>query len=176
MSEFKSEISSLLNKTITKTDIETIRFLYGGKVDLCHILWSIASEDEQPVSWRAAWVLEHISADEPNVLKPYLNDIYGLLRLQTHQGMKRQLFNLVLRFPPNEYQIETLLNKALDWLNDPKEAIAVRANAVRFVMAVYKIEPAFKNEFLEIMRLQLNNTLSTWLENIILKSIKKLEK
>lgn len=90
--------------------------------------------------------------------------------------MKRQLFNLILRYKLDEKFTGILFNKAIHWLENPTEAIAVRANAVRFLMKVQDTEPELKLELLEIMKLQLLNNPSPGLKNVLQKAIAKLEK
>lgn len=176
MLRLKEEIASLLDNSINKKDIESIQFLYENHANLFPVLWEIAKEKCQPRSWRACWVIEHLSANNANLLTPFLNDIYYQLAQQNHQGMKRTMLNLILRLPPTVCQVEILLEPAIFWLQNPNEAVAVRASAVRFLMAVYKIEPDFKSEFLEIMSLQLRHATSPALLSVLRNAIKTLEK
>lgn len=172
----REDIVSLLNGTLSKTKIVVLCEQAKQNNKIHTLLWDLAKDRNQPTAWRAVWALDHATQHSPEILFPKLQEIYDLLLVENHSGMKRQLFNLILRYPIKLNQAEQLLDLALEWLQNPKEATAVRANAVRFLFEIYSLEPDFKYELQEVLHRQLYNAASTGLINIINKTIIRLNK
>lgn len=172
----REDIVSLLNGTLSKNKIVVLCEQAKQNNKIHTLLWDLAKDRNQPTAWRAVWALDHATQHSPEILFPKLQEIYDLLLVENHSGMKRQLFNLILRYPIKLNQAEQLLDLALEWLQNPKEATAVRANAVRFLFEIYSLEPDFKYELQEVLHRQLYNAASTGLINIIKKTITRLNK
>lgn len=176
METTKEDLVSHLTATLSKDGILIICEQAKEHHEIYDLLWGLAKDGKQPIAWRAIWALNHATQHSPELLLPKLQEMYNLLLGETHSGMKRLLFNLILRYPIEINQAEKLLDLVLEWLQNPKEAIAVRANAVRFLYEIYRIEPDFKYELQEVLNRQLYNSASTGLSNTIRNTLLRLNK
>lgn len=156
-------------------DVKCLAIEVQNNPKIFTLLWNVICTGEQPMAWHAAWVLDHSTVQHPYLLAPITTDLYTKLPLETHPGMKRLLFKLLLRCDLQIDLCVPMINIALEWLQNPKEAMAVRGLSVLFLEALCKKEPDFRFEFEAIIREQLSNSPSPGLTNVIKHTLKRLK-
>jgi len=102
------------------------------------------------VSQRAAWPVSYCIERQPDLVKPYFNDLIKQLeRDDAHVAVKRNVARL-LQFVdiPNRYQ-GRVFDACYNLLDDPSETVAVRVFSMTVAAKIAKHEP----ELLEELRL-----------------------
>lgn len=102
--------------------------------------------NEEPVSRRAAWVIDMVSEKVPSLLTPYLDDMIEILPQFKHDGLKRHTLRMLSRYPlPNEH-LGTLMNLCFEWLISTKEAVATKIFCMEILYQISVQEPDLKKE------------------------------
>jgi len=117
--------------------------------ELAAALWDFVLLNEQPVSWRAMWFLEHLAAQNKELLRPYLEAIIFEFPNYKFDGQKRSALKILQMFPLTEYDYGSLLNICFDLLLSNSESIAVRSFAMQIIFDISQLEPEIKPELKE---------------------------
>lgn len=110
-------------------------------------LIELALTGDHLLSSRAMWVLGHCSDLDYDSIKKYHNRlIKNLENKGLHNGVIRNTLRLFQQHPVPKEQESFLLDKCYSYINDPSEAIAVRAFAIRIVFNISKPYPELLTE------------------------------
>lgn len=120
---------------------------------LAQVLWEMILRNQHPLSWRAMWFLEHLGAENKEIVRPYLNKIVESFPNFVFDGQKRSGLKILQMFPPKEYNYGPVLNFCYDMLLSNNEAIAVRSFAMQMVFDIAQIEPELKPELKQTLLL-----------------------
>ncbi len=108
------------------------------------------------ISQHAAWPISYCIEQKPELIKPHLKKL--LIRLEKkgqHDSVKRNLVRLLQFIDiPKSLQGKTV-NICFDFLNNPKEPIAVRAFSMTVLANLVKENPDLKNEIITVIEDQL---------------------
>ena len=115
------------------------------------VLVKTALYNPSPKSWRAAYVVDLIHDDHPELLQPYLNEMILQLKKEQNNGKKRHFLKLISRNKPDEAFHGFLFDYCLTVFTSAKEAIAVRVNAMQILYNISEAEPGLKPEILAII-------------------------
>jgi hypothetical protein len=127
------------------------------KPELFDELFMVFIRNEEPVSRRAAWVVDVITETHPGFLSPHLNQIIGMLPQFTHDGLKRHSLRMLARSPlPSGDQLGELMNHCFDWLLSPHEAIAVKVYCMEILYRISETEPDLKKELADSIEWKLH--------------------
>ena len=139
-------LDDLLLMEMSRRNTDMVADLVFQKPELFHDLIEIFFRNEEPVSRRAAWVVDTVSEAMPELLSPYLNRIVTSLPSLHHDGLKRHSLRMLMRSPlPSEHMGE-LMNTCFDWLLSGKEAIAAKVYCMEILYRIALIEPDLKKE------------------------------
>ena len=127
---------------------------------------------------RASWVLQGIDNLYNGVLIEYTTDLINHLPNCITDAEKRFLMRYFIEneLPKDEDELGILLEYGFQWLADPKESIAARANAMVVVFRLVKIFPELKNELKETLIDILAKGASAGMTNRAHKVLNKLDK
>ncbi len=102
---------------------------------------------------RSAWLLHHISDGNPNAFVPHHAMLLAHAPNAKTDAEKRFIARLFAKHGvPNGEKLQGLLLKqAFDWLLEPKESIAVKANCLDVLHRFCKIHPEIENELRTII-------------------------
>mgnify|MGYP001218871141 CR=1 FL=1 len=110
-------------------------------------LFRLYAANREPVSRRAAWAIDLVSEREPALIEPYLAQIADLLAIFLHDGLKRHSLRILARSPlPTGDRLARLINTCFDWLQSPKEAIAVKVHCMEILYRISRQEPELQKE------------------------------
>jgi len=151
----KKVISSGLAEELTN-EIRTFSAPVLAKKVLEHQLLpeliELALEKDHLLSSRAMWVLGHCSDQDYDSLKPYhAKLIKNLEEKELHNGVIRNTLRLFQQHPVPQVYESFLLDKCYRYINDPAEAIAVRAFAIRIVFNISKPYPELLTELYTVL-------------------------
>ena len=121
------KLDDLLLTEMSRRNTDLIAGLVVQKPELFIELFSLYADNKEPVSRRAAWVIDTVSEKNPELLAPYLNDLVRLLPLFRHDGLKRHALRMLARSPlPCDTLLGELVNICFEWFSSPNQAAAIR--------------------------------------------------
>ena len=124
-------------------DNETVRYA------LAHIIY----KGEDPLRWRAAWVLEKVSETRPSLLVDERKNIRQLaMRTDTPSGLCRLLLGILLNLSDDEILDVAFFNFLLDRMCDLQSPPGVQALAMKLAFRMSQVEPELHDEFCCILR------------------------
>ena len=140
------EIKTLLEQERSKPHILYIADYIGNSQKRFDVLIEIIMKEESPLPQRAAWVLRYAAEPHPHLLLPHISAFIDILQQPVHDSLKRSI-TIVLQLIeiPEEY-LGKLVDVSFQLLDNPKEAIAIRANAIDLLYKICKKEPALMQE------------------------------
>jgi hypothetical protein len=113
---------------------------------------------------RSAWLLHHISDGNPNLFVPHHAMLLAHAKHAKTDAEKRFIARLFAKhgLPNGEKLHGLLLKQAFDWLLEPKESIAVKANCLDILHQFCKIHPEIENELRTIIAEQFKNSTAAF--------------
>lgn len=124
----------LLAKTILENNME-------------NELISFALDKDPLVSNRAMWVVTHCSDIDPMRIKPFhIKLIKHLKNEEIHSGVVRSIMRIFQNQPVPKKMESFVLDKCFEYVQNPSEAIAVRAFAMTLIYNIAKPYPELLNE------------------------------
>jgi hypothetical protein len=139
-------LEDLLLVEMSRRNTDLVADLIIQKPDLFEDLFEIFLGNNEPVSRRAAWVIDTVSEKIPSLLEPYLNYMTEALPGFTHDGLKRHAVHMLSRSPLPTEHLGELMNICFTWLTSPKESVAVKIYCMDILYNISKSEPDLKKE------------------------------
>lgn len=114
-------------------------------------LMEIALHSADPVSWRAAYLVDKIHETRPELIVPFIQRIIGQLEHETSLSKKRHFLKQISlnEIPRNRQSF--LYDYSLKTFTSEKGPIAVRVNAMQILYNISEAEPDLKPELLAII-------------------------
>jgi hypothetical protein len=162
---------------MSRRNTDLVAELILKKPALFEELFRIFMRNEEPVSRRAAWVVDTVTENQPDLLKPHLTRILEMLEVFSHDGLKRHSLRMLSRspLPEEEEQIGKLMTLCFEWLLSPKEAVSVKVYCMELLYRISQVEPDLKKELAESIEWRLNEETPGF-KNRGQKLLKKLYK
>lgn len=137
-------------------------------------LVDITLTSNNPKSWRAAWLMDKINDQAPDLIINYIPEIIEQLKVEKSDGKKRHLLKLIsLKEIPDEY-LGFLTDFCIAIFTSSKEPIAVRVHAMQILGNIAMKEPDLKPEIILIMEHEMENHGSAGIVSRCKKILKKL--
>ena len=137
-------------------------------------LVDITLTSNNPKSWRAAWLMDKINDQAPDLIINYIPEIIEQLKVEKSDGKKRHLLKLIsLKEIPDEY-LGFLTDFCIAIFTSSKEPIAVRVHAMQILGNIAMKEPDLKTEIVLIMEHEMENHGSAGIVSRCKKILKKL--
>ena len=167
-------LDDLLLVETSRRNTDLVAGIIFQKPELFGKLFRLFARNEEPLSRRAAWVLDTVAENYPNLVEPYLNDIIELLPTFSHDGLKRHSMRILARSPlPSGGHLGELINISFEWLLSPQESVAVKVYCMEILYRVSQVEPELKKELADTIEWRLNEE-SAGFKNRGQKMLKKL--
>lgn len=136
-----------LEKGSSKAQINRVVQQIGDDPEQFRRLVEILDSETAKTSQRASWVLTYCVEKYPELLKPHLKSLLTILKKPNiHGSLKR---NIVRAFQfidiPKKFQGE-VATLCFDFLQDKKEAVAVRVFSMTVLDHLARKNPELKNE------------------------------
>lgn len=147
----RKEIEDLLASVYSKADYDVMFERASNDQALFLMLWEIIKDMPAKDSWRVLWILDHATKKDNRFIFLILEELYQRVMNESHEGFLRIGLSLILRCPINEDYAGEMLDKCVQWMNDPKRKIATQAMALEFFYQVCLIYPEMSPELLAYM-------------------------
>ncbi len=159
---------------MSRRNTDLVADLIFQKPELFEELFRVFTRNEEPVSRRAAWVVDTVSEKHPGLILPHLNEIVDLLSKFNHDGLKRHAMRMLARSPlPSDDQLGELIKISFDWLLSPGEAVAAKIHCMEILYRISQVEPDLKKELADSIEWRLNEETAGF-KNKGQKLLKKL--
>lgn len=168
--EFKLVDSSRMIADILTADIQNDQERFDEMLQL-------ALKEEYPVSMRAARIIELCSFKHKHLIIPHLVKLVDSIEKSKIDGVKRSFLKIlaVLPISLNEELQSRLIELSFSFLEDEKEAIAIRAFAIDYLTKMIRTYPELQNEMIYILEEMTRNS-STGLKTKCKKTLALLNK
>ncbi|MEI6683140.1 MAG: hypothetical protein WCO44_10960 [Bacteroidota bacterium] len=164
----------LLLYEMSRRNTDFVAGLIVQKPELFDVLFDIFLSNVEPVSRRAAWVIDTVSEKMPWLLHPRIPEIIRLLPEFKHDGLKRHSVRMMARSPlPEGDLLGILINICFDWLVSPAEAAATKVFCMEILYRISEMEPDLKKELADSIEWRLNEE-TPGVRNRGTKMLKKL--
>jgi hypothetical protein len=142
-----STLDEFLMNEMSRRNTDMVADLIFQKPALFEELFEIFIRNEEPVSRRAAWVIDIVTEIHPELLTTHLGQITGMLNKFNHDGLKRHSLRMLARSPlPAGDILGGMIAICFDWLLSPNEAVAAKIYCMELLYRISQIEPDLKGE------------------------------
>jgi len=148
-------LKELLLKGNSRSYTDFVADIVTNRPELVKDLWKIYLEMEEPVSRRAAWIIDTASEDKPEWAQPFLSDLIRILPLFNHDGLKRHALRMIARLPFPENTEGELMNITFGWLLSPTESVAVKMYCIQILYRLSGTEPDILQELYDTIEFQM---------------------
>lgn len=137
----------------------------------------LMNRDEYPLSMRAARVVYFVFDKHPHIIHKHIPSFVQTLKKTKIDGVKRTILAVMALTTSyiSEEDFGELVETGFNFLNNPNEAIAVRAISIDLIMKIAKIYPELNFE-LEAILESIYPECSVGLKGRIKKTLIKLNK
>jgi hypothetical protein len=115
------------------------------------IIMNKVFDDSSPENWRAAWMVDKIHEQHPELVFPYLQAMTDFVLITQNTGKKRHLLKLISLNDIREENMALLLNYCIEVFTNAAEPIAVRVHAMQILFNISQKEPDFSGELIELI-------------------------
>lgn len=129
--------------------------IVAKRPELVGDLWEIYLAAEEPVSRRAAWIIDTGSENKPDWVLPFLPALIIKLSHFNHDGLKRHALRMIARLPFPEGTEGELLNLTFAWLVSVSESVAVKMYCIQILYRLSASEPDILQELYDTIEFQM---------------------
>lgn len=123
--------------------------------ELVSELWEIYLAVEEPVSRRAAWIIDTASENKPEWVEPFLPQLIAILPEFNHDGLKRHALRMIARMPFPAGTEGELLTISFEWLATTTESVAVKMYCIQILYRLSANEPDILQELYDTIEFQM---------------------
>ncbi len=120
------------------------------------LLADVAFDDSKYEFWRAAWVMDQINTQKPELIKPYLPAIFKALKKTENQSKLRHFLRMITYHDIPAAQRGPLFDFCLNAFDNQTMPVAVRAHALQIIYNISLKEPGLKDELIQILEYELS--------------------
>lgn len=124
----------------------------GNHPEYLKVLMKLVFDDSQPKNWRAAWMVDKIHEQHPDLILPYLPTMTDFVLTTNNDGKKRHLLKLISLHEIPEDKMAVMLNYCIDIFTSGSTPIAVRAHAMQVLFNIAQKEPDFAGELIDLIQ------------------------
>jgi len=155
MASEEHNFRELLLKGNSRSYTDFVGDIVLKRPELVSDLWKIYLAMEEPVSRRAAWIIDTASEDKPEWVQPFLPELLKKLPEFNHDGLKRHALRMIARLPfPDDSEGE-LLNIAFEWLLCTTESVAVKMYCIQILYRISAAQPDILQELYDTIEFQI---------------------
>jgi len=139
-------------------------------------LMDIALRHPEQKSWRAAYLVDKIHDDYPELILPFIEPMIDWLKTENNTSKKRHFLKLLsMNEIPGQHH-GFLVNYCIDQLTSAKEPPAVRVHAMQILYNISENEPKLKPEILALIEHEMEYHATAGILSRGSKITKKLRK
>ncbi|HLO91811.1 MAG TPA: hypothetical protein VK172_11665 [Lentimicrobium sp.] len=169
-------LQDLLKLNASRKNIDQIIEIACNDTNFLDELWHTFISRKNPESKRAAWAIDLMN--ESHKIKLTEGQIVELIENLPHfsnDALKRHSLRIIDNYILLPHIIGPLTAICFNWLESPKEAVAVKLYSINILTKITEIEKDLKRELIDIIEIQMDEATPGF-KNIGLKTITKLRK
>jgi hypothetical protein len=148
-------LRELLLKGNSRSYTDFVGGIVEKRPELVRELWDIYLSVEEPVSRRAAWIIDTISENKPEWAEPYLPELLVKLPEFNHDGLKRHALRILARSSFPHGSEGELMNISFGWLLSSTESVAVKMFCIQILYRLSANEPDILQELYDTIEFQI---------------------
>jgi hypothetical protein len=157
MASQQHNFRELLLKGNSRSYTDFVADIVTKRPELVGDLWEIYLAIEEPVSRRAAWIIDTASEDKPGWVEPYLPQLIEKLPEFNHDGLKRHALRMIARLPFPDGTEGELMNITFEWLLSITESVAVKMYCIQILYRLSATEPDILQELYDTIEFQIED-------------------
>jgi len=150
-------LRELLLKGNSRSYTDFVADIVTKRPELVNELWEIYLAMEEPVSRRAAWIIDTASENKSDWVSPFLPQLIVKLPDFNHDGLKRHALRMIARNPFPEGAEGELMNIAFEWLISTTESVAVKMYCIQILYRLSEKEPDILQELYDTIEFQISD-------------------
>lgn len=120
-------------------------------------LIQLALNDTRQKSWRAAYLVDKIHDEKPELLQPYLPTLIEQLKTEKNASKRRHWLKLISMNKIEEKLTGFLFDYCINTFTSGSEAVAVRVHAMQILFNISEMEPDLKPEVLQLIEQEMEH-------------------
>ncbi len=153
----KHNFRELLLKGNSRSYTDFVGDIVNKRPELLSELWEIYFTMEEPVSRRAAWIIDTASENKPGWVEPYLPQLIMKLPGFNHDGLKRHALRMISRSDFPKGAEGELMQISFEWLLSPFESVAVKMYCIQILYRLSAKEPDILQELYDTIEFQMTD-------------------
>lgn len=115
------------------------------------LLFELTFKSKHPKSWRAAYIVDKINDNHPELIAPFIPQMIFSLKTETNSSKKRHYLKLVSqhKFSPKHHSF--LIDYCLNCFTSAGEPVSIRVHALQILFNISELEPDLKPELLSVI-------------------------
>lgn len=110
------------------------------------VLFELISDNDEKISWKAAWVCDKIAELRPKFYSQWhIDKIMDGVMTNSQEGFRRSCLSILYHLPLQPINVE-LLNSCFEWMISTQSSIAVKALSIKIIHRYCSAEPDLKAE------------------------------
>lgn len=155
MAMMEQNLRELLLKGNSRSYTDFVADIVNKRPELVGELWKIYLAMEEPVSRRAAWIIDTATENKPDWVSPFLPGLIEKLPSFNHDGLKRHALRMIARMPFPPGREGELMNIAFEWLLNTTESVAVKMYCIQVLYRLSASEPDILQELYDTIEFQM---------------------
>jgi hypothetical protein len=151
--DIRSLLTSLPSRELRDIYIRAV----GQSEENVATLLDLVFEEKDPVSWRAAWVLDGSDELHPGLAGDFVHFIIEQLPGLSSNGALRSLLRMLCRYKIPEEQQGLLIDLCFGTMVSELYPVAVKVHAMQIIYNHVLLYPELKDELITIIEDQLEN-------------------
>lgn len=168
-------LEELLIREQSRANTDQVVEIITKRPELFNDLWQIFLKNENPVSRRAAWVIDLLTEKNDLLQLSHLNTLISVLPSFKHDGLRRHSLRILERNKLPEEKLGELATLCFQYLENPNESVAVKMFSTKILHNLAQKEPEISREIIDIIEIQLDDCTPGF-KSIGMKVIKSLRK
>lgn len=148
-------VSELLSEEHSRMHTDFIAKIILEHPLLFDELWKLFLANEEPISRRAAWVVDLVTENRPEWIASLLEELVDTIPSYDHDGLKRHALHILSRSPLPEDKLGEIADFCFAWLLQPGEAVATKMYSMEILYRISELEPDLKPELADSIRMQM---------------------
>ncbi len=157
MTTDRHNFRELLLKGNSRSYTDFVGDIVNNRPELVRELWEIYFSMEEPVSRRAAWIIDTASENKPGWVDPFLTQLVKRLPAFNHDGLKRHALRMISRSDFTEDTEGELMKISFEWLLSPSESVAVKMYCIQILYRLSAKETDIQQELYDTIEFQMVN-------------------
>ena len=146
----QEELTGLLNREMSRRNTDLIADLIRSQERLFDLLFELFLLNLEPVSRRAAWVVDVVTEQKPEWLEGRIDPLVKALECFQHDGLKRHTLHILARSRlPSPDLSGRLVSLCFDWLLAKEEAVSTKVYSMEIIARYVEQEPDLRQELID---------------------------